>query len=349
MTQKQFHLREMQLQDSLAVSDLIKQGDGMMTTYFEIEAYRAMIEFAELETVGVVAEVTDFDGLAGIATLRSGMCQFNGSVLPFIILDSLKVDERFRKQGLGTQLAQWRIDYARQQFGEDVVLLSATSTDNIASQNTMKKWCREFTDPSPIALLRTSSRKPTDLQGITIRDAHPNEYEALANAQNAFYRDYNLYIPVSAERLAKDVSQSFNGQPLTRHIVAVTDSGNLVAGGSARYRGDLMYDQITPPPPLRLANVFLRLLPPDGILRDVQLRGLWFAHGQETSLQHLLHTVRYDYHDKAPMIGLIYDKRSPFQALIKRSRFLPIPQIIVGVKGPTLLESDRLLYTFGRS
>lgn len=349
MIETQFHLREMQLQDSPAISELIQQGDGLMTTYFEIEAYRAMIEFAELKTVGVVAEVADFDGLAGIATLRSGRCQFNGSVLPFIILDSLKVDEGFRKQGLGTLLAQWRIDYARQQFGEDVVLLSVTSTDNIASQNTMKKWSREFTDPFPITLLRTSSRKPTDLQSLTIRDAHPDEYEALANAQNAFYRDYNLYMPVSAESLAKDVAQSFNGQPITRHIVAVTDNGDLVAGGSARYRGDLMYDKITPPPPLRLANMFLRLLPPDGILRDVQLRGLWFTHGQETSLQHLLHTVRYLYHDKASMIGLIFDQRSPLQALIKRSRFLPIPQIIVSVKGPTPLDSDRLICTFGRS
>jgi GNAT superfamily N-acetyltransferase len=344
-----FHLRPMQLEDSQAISDITEQGDGMMTTYFQIEAYRAMIDFAELDTVGVVAEADGFDGLAGIATLRTGTCQFNDALLPFVILDSLKVDEQFRKQGLGTQLAQWRVEYARQQFGDDVVLLSGTSTDNIASQNTMKKWCQEFTDPIPFNLLRTTSRKPNDVQGITIRDVQPDEYEAFAHTQNTFYKDYNLYIPVSEKRLTKDVANSPVNQPIIRHIVAVTDDGNLVAGVSARYRGDLMIDKISPPTPLRIANIFLRLLPPDGILRDVTLRGLWYADGQDTHAQYLLDMMRYLYHDKTNTIGFIVDTRSPLAALVKRNRFLPLPKLIYSIKGPTLLERDRLIYSFGRS
>ncbi len=345
----QFHLRDMKLEDSPAISALTQQGEGIMTTYFEIEAYRAMIEFAELDTVGVVAEVDGFDGLAGIATLRSGICQFNGALLPFVILDSLKVDERFRKQGLGTQLAQWRVAYASETFGEDVILLSGTSTDNIASQNTMKKWCKEFTDPLQFSLLRTSSKMPKAKHGITIRDATPDEYDALAQAQNTFYKEYNLYTPISVESLTKNIAHSPVDEPIMRHLVAVTNDGNLVAGVSARYRGDLMYDHIVPPTPLRLANKLLKLIPSDGILRDVQLRGLWYADGHEADAHYLLDMARYFYRDKTSTLGLVFDPQSPLSALIKPNRFLPVPQIIVSVKGPTLLDRNRLIYSFGRS
>ncbi len=219
----QFHLRSMQLEDSPAISTLTQQGEGIMTTYFEIEAYRAMIEFAEFDTVGVVATVDGFDGLAGIATLRSGMCQYNGALLPFVILDSLKVDERFRKQGLGTQLAQWRVDYARETFGVDVILLSGTTTDNIASQNTMKKWCNEFTDPLQFTLLQTRSKMPKATHGLTIRDATPDEYDALAQAQNTFYADYN---PDSGywkntKNLDERIFKTVKGE-LKSHILTVT-------------------------------------------------------------------------------------------------------------------------------
>jgi GNAT superfamily N-acetyltransferase len=344
-----FHLRPMQLEDSQAISDITLQGAGMGTTYFQIEAYRAMIEFAEFETVGVVAEADGFDGLAGIATLRTATCQFNGVVLPLVMLDSLKVDEQFRKQGLGTQLAQWRVDYARQHFGEDVVLLSGTELDNIASQNTMKKWCREFTDPIPLKILRTTSRKPTDVKGITIRDAQPHEYEAFAHAQNTFYKDYNLYIPVSDTSLTRDISNSPVNEPIIRHIVAVSDDGTLVAGVSARYRGDMTIDKISLPAPLRLVNLFLRILPADGVLRDVTLRGFWYADGQQNHAQYLLDMMCYLYHDKTTMLGMLVDTRSPIATLFKPNRFLPLPQIVFGVRGPTSLEADRLLGMPGRS
>lgn len=344
-----FLLREMQPDDSPAISHLIEQGEGIMTTYFEIDAYRAMIEFAELDTVGVVATVDGFEGLAGMSTLRSGMCQYNGRLLPFVILDSLKVDEHFRKQGLGAQLMLSQVDYARETFGEDVIVLSGTSTDNIASQNTMKKWCNEFTDPFRFSLLRTNSKMPKAKHGTTIRDAMPDEYDALVEAQNTFYKDYNLYIPVSIESLTKDVTHSPVDESIMRHLVAVTDDGDLVAGVSARYRGDLMYDHIVPPTPLRLANKLLKLIPPDGILRDVQLRGLWYADGHEADAHYLLDMVRYLYYNKTSTLGLAVDPRSPLSNLVKPNRFLPVPKLVVSIKAPTLLDRNRLIYSFGRS
>ena len=108
-----FQLREMQPADSAAVSKLVTEMTGFMTTHFIVDAYHAMIECADLRTLAAVAEAEGHDGLAGIASVRFGECQFNGEVLPFAFLDSLKVDERFRRQGLG--VAATRITAAREE------------------------------------------------------------------------------------------------------------------------------------------------------------------------------------------------------------------------------------------
>ena len=341
-----FDLREMQLTDSPAVSNLISDDDGRMTTYFVVEAYRAMIDYAEWPTVAVVAETPQADGVVGIASGRFGTCQFNGGVLPFVFLDSLKVAENFRQQGLGAQLAQWIVDRARSEKGADCVLLSGTSTDNIASQNTMKKAYREFTEPFDFRLLRTTSRAPQPLSGVTVREAQPGEYATLAEQQNAFYKEYNLYPPVSAQILTDQQRHSPTAEPLSKHYVAVTPAGEIVAGGTVRYRGDLMYDQINaPPPPLRILNFFLHVLPSDYIFRDLQVKGLWFVEGQEAAARYLLDMLRYWYREKASMMGFAVDSRDPFADLIKRTPLLPLPKLIMAVDGPEPLDRQRIVYT----
>ncbi len=340
-----FNLREMQLSDSPAVSALITEESGMMTTYFIVEAYRAIVEFAELPTIAAVAETPGFDGLVGMVSMRFGTCQFNGAVLPFAFLDSLKVEERFRRQGLGAQLMQWVFDRAEAEFGSERVLLSGTSTDNIASQNTMKKSYREFTQRFDLRLLRTTSRSPQTLAGITIREAEVSEYPGLAEGQNTFYQDYNLYPPVSAASLAGQQAHSPTSEPLSKHYVAVTPGGEIIAGASVRYQGFLMYDKIKPPPPLRVANVFLRLFPADYTLRSIQVSGLWFANNQEKAALSLLDTIRYVYHYKGHLIGFAVDARSPFATLLKRTPLLPIPKLIMAVDGPEPMDRQRVVYT----
>lgn len=343
-----FQLREMKPTDSMAVSNLVTDMGGFMSTHFVVDAYRAMIEFAELRTQAVVAEADGHDGLAGVASVRFGTCQFNGDVLPFAFLDSLKVDARFRRQGLGAQLAQWRVDRARAEFGDQGVLLSGTTTDNIASQNTMKKWCREFTAPLTLRLLRTAARPPQAKAGITIREAQAADYPALVAGQNSFYTHYNLYPTITPQRLTEEQAHSTGGEPLIKHYVAVTANGELVAGASVRCRGDLMIDTLNPPLPLRVANRFLRLLPQDMTLREIQIKGLWFAGGQEAAAHYLVDSLRYIYRKRGSVIALGLDPRSPFTGMFQSIRFLPIPQLVFAVHGPASLDRERLIYVYGR-
>ena len=62
------------------------------------------------------------------------------------------------------------------------------------------------------------------------------------------------------------------GFEIHERFVATDRAGNLVAGLAMTEEGRLISTQLVRlPPPLRLANVFLRITPPDGILRQLHI------------------------------------------------------------------------------
>jgi len=127
-------LREWQPSDNLALTKLLTEFDGDMTTRFQVDPYTAIISGTEYRTKGVVVETEGYDGFVGMGTVRFGRVQFNGSVLPFAFLDGLKVQKDFRGNGLGFQIANWRIQQARNEFGDDCVIGTGMLHDNHASK-----------------------------------------------------------------------------------------------------------------------------------------------------------------------------------------------------------------------
>ncbi len=344
MTTPPFTLREMEPADSLAVRDLISEGGGVVTTYFKVDAFQAIVELAEFQTVGVVAEAAgaEGNGLAGLATVRFGRCQFNGRELPFAFLDNLKVAEGYRQQGLGRRLAAWRVARARETWGDEVVLLSGTISSNTASIQTMKKWAHEFVDDTAGRIWRPLSRRPEPPAGVAIREAEPGEYEELADRQNRYYRDYNLYPPVAAADLALLPA----GPAVRRHFVAAARDGRLLAGLSISDPGALKVEKVNPPFLLGAAARLLRLLPADHVIRTVSIRGLWFADGREALARPLVDHVRFAAGGPGTLFNFGCDPRSPLARLLVRRRLLPLPRPIFAVRGPEPLEPDRLRYIF---
>jgi predicted N-acetyltransferase YhbS len=120
-TQK-FTLRELQPSDSPALVKLITEFDGDLTTRFQVDPYSAIIAGTENRTRGVVVECAGYDDLVGMGTVRFSKVQYNGEVLPLAFLDGLKVQKEFRGNGLGYQIANWRVQKAREQYGDQCVI-----------------------------------------------------------------------------------------------------------------------------------------------------------------------------------------------------------------------------------
>src|SRR5688572_11952141 len=169
-TQK-FMLRELQPSDNLALVKLITEFDGDLNTRFQVDPYLAILSGTEFRTRGVAVECTGYDGLVGMGTVRFSQVQFNDEVLPLAFLDGLKVQEQFRGQGLGYQIARWRIQKAREELGDQCVVGTGMLHDNHASHAVASKWCREFAESAlEVRFVPMLSRKPKPLTGVTVRE-----------------------------------------------------------------------------------------------------------------------------------------------------------------------------------
>ena len=351
MATQKFNLRELQPSDSPALVKLITEFGGDLTTHFQVDPYSAITSGTEFRTRGVVVECEDYDGLVGMGTVRFSTVQFNDEVLPLAFLDGLKVKEEFRGKGLGYQIANWRVQKAREEYGEQCVISTGMLHDNHASHAVASKWCREFAESAiDVRFVPTLTRKPKSFADVDVRKINSAEYEEFALKQNAFYRQYDLYPPSSPDSIIHAVDVSVEGQKPYRYYAAVDSHGNLLAGAQTWARGLLKSDTVNNPPRLlRLLNKMVHLLPPDFTLRDVAVNGLWYESGQIKIAQYLWEMLRWECRDQGTILTAAFDSRDPaLNVVTLRPWNQPRPKITLAIHSPTPLQRDRLLFASGR-
>jgi predicted N-acetyltransferase YhbS len=351
MDAQRFTLRELQPSDSPALARLITEFDGDMTTHFLVDPYNAIISGTENRTRGVVVECAGYDGLVGMGTVRFSKVQFNNEVLPLAFLDGLKVQEEFRGKGLGYQIASWRIQKAREEYGEQCVIGTGMLPDNHASHAVANKWCREFAESAvDVRLVSTLTRRPESLAGIQVREVDPKEYEEFAHKQNNFYSHYNLYAPSSPDSISRARDVSVEGKRPYRYFAAVDANGNLLAGAQTWARGMLKSDTLNHPPlPIRLLNRLVHLLPPDFTIRDIAVSGLWYESGQIKIAQFLWEMIRWACRDQGTIVAAGFDSRDPAIHVVTLKPWnQPRPKITLAIHGPAPIHHDQLLFASGR-
>jgi len=322
-----------------------------MTIRFLVDTYAAMICGTEYRTLGVVVETPGYAGLVGVGTVRFSQVQYNGEVRPLAFLDGLKVHKDFRGQGLGYQIAMWRIQQARQTYGDQCIIATAMLHENLASRAVAMKWCREFFEPDIHALfMPVSSQPPKPLKGITVRELEAQDYAEFSNKQNGFYKDHNLYPRSDPNSIASALDVSVEGKKPYRFFVAVNSHGNLLAGAQTWMRGILKSDTLNDPPaPLRILNDVQHFLPADFVIRDIAVSGLWYETGQIQMARYLWESIRWACKDRGSIVAASFDPRDPAREVLTLEPWhQPRPKISIAIHGPTPINRDQLLFSSGR-
>ena len=351
MAAQEFILRELQSSDSPQLTKLITEFEGDLTTRFQVDPYQAICFGTEYRTVGVVVECAGVDGIVGMGTVRFGMAQFNGKVLPLAFLDGLKVHVDFRGQGLGYKIANWRVQRAREAYGDQCVIATGMLNSNAASHAVAAKWCREFAESAlHTAFVPTRTRPPTPLSSMTVREIQEHEYEEFAAKQNALHKNYHFYPPRDENSIIHALNVSIDGQKPYRFYAAIDKNGNLLAGAQTWARGLLKSDTVNnPPAALRTMNSILHLLPSDFIIRDINVSGLWYEPNQLNAAKFLWESIRWGCRDQGTTVAAGFDARDPArQAVTLRPWHQPRPQITIAIHGPSLMDRDKLLFGIGR-
>src|SRR6187549_2338320 len=99
---------------------------------FHHDAYETLMALHP-GSVGVVAEAPD-RRLVGMGLVAFGECQFEGEIRPSAYLNSLGVHPDYRRRGIASRIAAWRVNEANDRFkadGREGVIFAAIQGGNL--------------------------------------------------------------------------------------------------------------------------------------------------------------------------------------------------------------------------
>jgi len=267
--------------------------------------------------VGMAAESPHHEGLVGMGWVSLGRCRMGGELVPYALLNTFMVHPEWRGQGIAAKLSNKVIEYATARLGHRVLLVADIQAGNTASCRWAGKWSNQVLQPVSVAPMTVRRKKPETLDGVTVQPLTSDHAEAFVQGLNAFYEGYNLFQPETADSLTAWLSQKPQGLNLRHCLMAKDPHGQLIAGLAIEEACQLRTYQVAHMPAfLHLANRLLRVIPADGILREIPVSRFWFRTGKEAAARFLWEQARWRCRDRGTALMAFFDPHSPLARVI---------------------------------
>ena len=178
-----------------------------------------------------------------------------------------------------------------------------------------------------------------------VRSAERDEFGQVTDQLNSFYRDFNFYEPETAGSLARWCASTPFDTPF-RHYLVVTDSKGTIyagAGVSELYRLRTLHIRHMPSA-LHVLNTFLRIVPSNGITKELVLSKIWFAPGHMQSAKYLFETIRWKWREKASLLIVWVDKRNLVLKVLSLRPWMPVTKSAIVIDSSIAMSASRLVY-----
>jgi GNAT superfamily N-acetyltransferase len=294
------------------------------------------------------------DDLHGAVAVRGGRTvgmafadihpvQVSGIARTGVYLSHLCVHPDYQRRGIGHALSEWGLKYLADLTGGEVVLYAAIMQGNI-SLKLAEHFNFQATEPIRGGVVPVRKRPPAPQPGLEVRLAAREDLPVIAEGMNGFYREHNLWSPVSPDGLRAFLGAELAGvRPNQLYVVA--RGADILAGISLSDHTALVRMRIVRTSwPVRLLGGWLGVLPPSGVLRALTARRLWFNPGELYAGRFLWQTLRFRMRDRADGLGIAFDPRDRLGDLFQIPPWLPMFPARYLVRAPGTLEVERPTY-----
>jgi GNAT superfamily N-acetyltransferase len=284
----------------------------------------------------VVAEAEE--GLIGGGMVVLGETEVEGERYPSATLGGLMVHPAHRRRGVARALTEWRLERA----GPDAVIATAIQTGNAGSFANAKRWATQIFGTLTFPVFRAGGVRSAP-RGLEIREPQDGEWDAVAAGLAEFERGWNLRNPDTGASLRERSERTVSGERLQRYHAAV-EAGGVVGGFELFEQGRIQSVVVEHlPVSMRVVTRLLRLMPPDGEIRQASISRIWYGAGRDDVARALWTYARALATEGGNAIGTQYDTRSPLRTLVPLKPWTPKGQVSVAVRSPVRLSEDRIL------
>lgn len=266
------------------------------------------------------ASATPYDVVDGDRTAR------------LVWLHSLGVDPEWRRRGIASRLTGARLAHAETLPGPTVVA-AAIQSGNEASMAGARRWSDRTLGTVRVTPVPPPRRAPRPVPGLEVRPAGPGDLETVATGIRSTARDLALAPVTTADELAAWLAVEVNGVPVHEYVVAVDAAGTVVAGLGIEDEGSVQALEIVALPlAVRAANLALRVVPHDRMMRNLNVRLPFVTPGQEAAARHLWQSVRWRYRERGSSVVTAFAPGSPVARALRSPAWLPSTGLDVVVR-----------------
>src|SRR5258707_4262857 len=173
-----YRLRPMEPRDSDAYRTLMASArdTGLITiqVIFKEDPYEMLMQ-RRIGQIVAVAEAPD-GTVVGSGAADARPIWFEKQAIQAVHLHSLLVHPNWRQRGVATALVQWRINWAREHYGDNVMIFAEIQQNNLASFKNASKWATGFSTPRESGFIRIHRRTPRPLADTVVREAAGTDY-----------------------------------------------------------------------------------------------------------------------------------------------------------------------------
>lgn len=283
------------------------------------------------------------DTLIGMAFGDLLRVQWAGGVREAVYLSNLRVHPDFRRRGVASGLAAWGFSYIEELLGPQAVIYGAIMEDNV-SLSLARKFQFQSSAPIQGGIVPMRKSPPEPPPGLSIRLASGGDLPAIAEGMNAFYRQHDLWSPVSSASLRNFLDQKARDTS-PNELYVVTRGEHILGGLSLSDRTNLVRMRISSAPIfVHSLGALLGVLPKSGILRALTVRRVWFEEGELEAGRYLWEQLRFQLRERGNCLGIAYDPRDQLAQLFQIPFWLPMFKARYLVRASHPIEIERLIY-----
>lgn len=239
----------------------------------------------------------DSGKVVGIGVADPRRVWFEGQPVQSVHLHNLLVHPDYRHQGIATALIQRRIEWARETYGQNVLIFAELDQDDEASFKATAKWATDFTQPRESGFLLARKDAPPNPHQFVVREALEQDYGTIVDGLNTFNHDVDFTRVVDSDRLHRNLAP-LNGH-IFRHRYVVLENGEVVGGAVLTEHDPSIETRVIRGRPLNVLLARLSgMIHEGGEVRYGEVDGIWFKPGHENAehylIDELLHRAKLD-------------------------------------------------------